>query len=333
MASTAAAQLRQLVVDAFDQDELRALCYDLDVDYDSLPGESKVARVLAVIAHFARRQRLPAFIQHCAEQRTTVDWSAVLQAAQTDPNQFLPDAVDAERVPESADSGVGIVLDAKNNAAITLNANRALKLGFAAGVLVVLLFGCGLVAGLLASRVVSINPVQPNAAAAKDVRDTLQVLKTSAPIILPPANADTSAIPSAVQRKITFSSVDITSFADELIRGSRVETRVNDVHVRFEQNQTVLTFRDAKTQRQMAVAYTVQAQRGRLILTPQSAWVHGIELRGSTVGWFPMPVGWASEMTEWIQQYINQSTDDFFFTSIQTRPDEIVITGARTRRR
>jgi len=330
MASTAAAQLRQLVVDAFDQDELRALCADLDVDYDSLPGESKVARVLAVIVHFARRQRLPAFIQHCAEQRPKVDWSAVLQAAQTDPNQFLPDAVDANADTATVDNGVGIVLDAKNNGAITLSANRALKLGFAAGALVVLLFGCGLIAGLLASRVVSINPVQPNSVAAAQVDATLQKLRNEAPVIRPPANADSSQIPGRLQRRLTFSSVDMTSFADELIRDSGTNARVRDVHVRFERDQTVLTFRDAKTNRQMAVAYTVQAQRGKLVLTPQSAWVHWIELRGSTIGWFPMPVGWASEMTEWIQQQINRWTNDFFFTSIQTRPDEVVITGART---
>lgn len=330
MASTAAAQLRQLVVDAFDQDELRALCFDLDVRLRQPARREQGRPCVGGDRAFCSPPTPPHLYSALCRAAAYggLDWGVASGA--DEPNRFLPDAVDVGAEAQT-DSGVGIALDAKNNGAITLNANRALKLGFAAGALVVLLFGCGLV-GLLASRVVSINPVQPNAAAAKDVRDTLQALKAGAPIVLLPSGADTSAIPTEVQRALTFSSVDMTSFVDELLRRSSAEARVHDVHIRFERDQTVLTFRDAKTNRQMAVAYTVQAQRGQLILTPRSAWVHGIELRGSTIGWFPMPVSWASEMTEWIQQNINRLTNDFFFTRIQTRPDEIVITGARTQR-
>ena len=36
--------LRQILVSSFDEEETRTLCYDLDVDYDSLPGRGKEAK-------------------------------------------------------------------------------------------------------------------------------------------------------------------------------------------------------------------------------------------------------------------------------------------------
>ncbi len=38
------AQLRQSLVESFDENELRDLCFDLRIDYESLPGDGKSAR-------------------------------------------------------------------------------------------------------------------------------------------------------------------------------------------------------------------------------------------------------------------------------------------------
>ena len=326
MALPPAAQLRILISDSFDQEELHTLCFDLDVDYESLPGEGKVARVRAMIEHFARRKRMIELIDHCVvlREKDQSNWAMLRVVAQTTPDVFLPDAVE---VPESLGTG-GI---------ITVPANRAVKLAFASGALVVMLFGCGLVSGLLASRVVSINPVPASEKAAQYGIRKIWDLQRSAAIVQIPAAPNTNPdtlpdISNVVQSRLSTNSEEITSIADKLIRSWGNKASVRDVHVRFEQNQTVVTFRSAQTNRQMAIAYTVETQRGRLVFTPQSAWVHLIEIRGSTIGWFPIPVSWASEMTTWIQKSIDQLTDDFYFTRIDVRQDALTIAGVRTRR-
>ena len=334
MVSPPVAQLRQLISDCFDQEELRTLCVDLDVDYDSLIGDAKVARVRALIEYFARRNRLALLVEYCAAQRTAQDWSNHLATVKNQPDQFLPDAIEpVEPTPKTADP------TGTSSGNIVLNANQALKMGFAAGIIVVSLFGCGLVSGLLASRVISLNPVQPSQQALRDGLVKIQVLRSQASIIpiAPDSPSGEPATPPVIDPSalstIKMASDEATSLADAILKRLGSPAPVREMHVRFEQDQAVVTFRQAASNRQMAVAYTVQAQRGRLTLTAQSAWVHLLEIRGSTIGWFPIPVSWASETTTWFQQSINLLTNDFYFTRVDTRRDELTITGVRTTRR
>lgn len=48
--------LRQILVAYFDLEETRNLCFDLDIDFDNLPGEGKKAR--EVVAYCRRHRRL-----------------------------------------------------------------------------------------------------------------------------------------------------------------------------------------------------------------------------------------------------------------------------------
>ena len=50
--------LRRLITERFDLEELRTLCFDLGVDFDSLPGEGKAAKARELVALFARRDGL-----------------------------------------------------------------------------------------------------------------------------------------------------------------------------------------------------------------------------------------------------------------------------------
>lgn len=47
--------MRSVIEQYFDEEELRTLCSDLDVDYDSLPGDGKAAKARELAGHFTRR--------------------------------------------------------------------------------------------------------------------------------------------------------------------------------------------------------------------------------------------------------------------------------------
>ena len=62
-------QLRDLIVAHFNDNELRDLCFDLGVDYESLPGEGKAARARELVAYFQRRNRLAELEAACLRLR------------------------------------------------------------------------------------------------------------------------------------------------------------------------------------------------------------------------------------------------------------------------
>jgi hypothetical protein len=59
----------------FDLEELRTLCFDLGVDYDSLRGEGKAAKARELIAYMQRRGQLDRLIAETKKLRPEVDWS------------------------------------------------------------------------------------------------------------------------------------------------------------------------------------------------------------------------------------------------------------------
>jgi hypothetical protein len=52
------AELRKFIVERYDLEDLRTLCFDLSVDYDSLGGEGKAARARELVAFMQRHGRL-----------------------------------------------------------------------------------------------------------------------------------------------------------------------------------------------------------------------------------------------------------------------------------
>ena len=49
-------QLHRMLM-SFDTSELRTLCFDLDVDYDNLPGEGKMDKARELVMYLRRHQR------------------------------------------------------------------------------------------------------------------------------------------------------------------------------------------------------------------------------------------------------------------------------------
>ena len=64
--------LRQILTQSFNLDELRALCFDLKVDFESLPGDGKAAKAQSLIEHFQNRRRLHVLVTAVRQERGAV---------------------------------------------------------------------------------------------------------------------------------------------------------------------------------------------------------------------------------------------------------------------
>jgi hypothetical protein len=52
-------ELAKFIRDKFNDRELRDLCFELHIDYESLPGEGKAAKARELVSFCERRDRLP----------------------------------------------------------------------------------------------------------------------------------------------------------------------------------------------------------------------------------------------------------------------------------
>jgi hypothetical protein len=68
------AELRQNLTDHFNDEELRTLCFDMGVDYESLPALGKAAKAREFVTHLEHRSRLPELVRKCRTLRPNVAW-------------------------------------------------------------------------------------------------------------------------------------------------------------------------------------------------------------------------------------------------------------------
>ena len=73
-AETFRARLRKNLVEYFDGSELRDLCFDMGVDYESLPGQGKSDKARELVAYCERRQIVPDLVAKCKKLRPRVSW-------------------------------------------------------------------------------------------------------------------------------------------------------------------------------------------------------------------------------------------------------------------
>jgi hypothetical protein len=67
--------LRLKIVEHFDDEELRTLCFDTDVDYDNLPAQGKEAKARELIDYMQRQGRFGDLIRACRKTRPRVNWN------------------------------------------------------------------------------------------------------------------------------------------------------------------------------------------------------------------------------------------------------------------
>jgi len=68
------AKLRQVLTERFNESELRNLCFDLHVDYESLTGAGKEDKARELVAYLERRGRLSELVETGKRQRPDIDW-------------------------------------------------------------------------------------------------------------------------------------------------------------------------------------------------------------------------------------------------------------------
>ena len=71
------ARLRRVLVERFNLEELRALCYDLEVDFEVLDAEDKAGKARELVGYLGRRERLGDLIRVGKRLRTDIHWGAI----------------------------------------------------------------------------------------------------------------------------------------------------------------------------------------------------------------------------------------------------------------
>jgi hypothetical protein len=82
-------KLRQNLIDYFNDEELRTLCFDLGVDYEGLPAQGKVGKARELISELVRRERISDFVNKCSQLRPNVVWKFVLETPQSNQTTSL----------------------------------------------------------------------------------------------------------------------------------------------------------------------------------------------------------------------------------------------------
>lgn len=70
--------LRESMIDSFDEGECHSLCFDLGVNFDSLPGDTLDDKCRELILYQRRRGRLMELVERCRELRPAGRWPDVI---------------------------------------------------------------------------------------------------------------------------------------------------------------------------------------------------------------------------------------------------------------
>ena len=83
-------ELRQLLSLRFSEEELRTLCFEMNIDYDSLPGAGRDSKARELIGYFQRRDSLDALIEAGKRQRPDVPWDETIAKYQASSSKLPP---------------------------------------------------------------------------------------------------------------------------------------------------------------------------------------------------------------------------------------------------
>jgi len=66
--------LRRILAVRFDESDLGDLCFDLGVDYESLPGDGKASKVRALLRYVDHRDQIPELVRIGSALRPDISW-------------------------------------------------------------------------------------------------------------------------------------------------------------------------------------------------------------------------------------------------------------------
>ncbi len=95
-------KLHQLLNEYFNLEEIRTLCFNLNVDYESVAGDEKPSRSRELLMALARRNRLPDLLTRLQEDRPHVEWPPL-------PDDFeLPESLVGEETAPTPSRGQAV---------------------------------------------------------------------------------------------------------------------------------------------------------------------------------------------------------------------------------
>jgi hypothetical protein len=66
--------LRRGLVDCFSEEELHTLCFDMGLDYESLPAIGKAGKAREIVAYFERTNSISGLVEQCRRLRPNGPW-------------------------------------------------------------------------------------------------------------------------------------------------------------------------------------------------------------------------------------------------------------------
>ena len=72
-------ELRRNLRDLFNEQELRDLCYAIEVSYDALPAEGTAGKARELVLYLERFSRIPELIEKCFELRPAASWGEIAE--------------------------------------------------------------------------------------------------------------------------------------------------------------------------------------------------------------------------------------------------------------
>jgi hypothetical protein len=97
-------QLRNQIAEYFNKGELRNLCFDLDIDYENLPGETLDDKARELIAYCYRHGQLQSLVQRCRQLRSFVSWADIQEVTDL-PRRSLDNFTNLQKIFVSIEQG------------------------------------------------------------------------------------------------------------------------------------------------------------------------------------------------------------------------------------
>jgi hypothetical protein len=125
--------------------------------------------------------------------------------------------------------------------------------------------------------------------------------------------------------QLSYDDVKATSLADKLL--VRPDSPVSEVHIQFlESGDIGMNLRlKALGNRRVVLGLDVQAENGRLIVTPKAVSLNVLEVPGSTFGWIAMPTSLVNPFISWLQAQLDQVAQTYWFQSIRIARDDMTL--------
>lgn len=70
----------------FNLEEIRVLCFELNINYDDLPGEVRSAKIRELVLYLERRGMIPELLDVLTRYRPTIDWDSFVNSKESDIN-------------------------------------------------------------------------------------------------------------------------------------------------------------------------------------------------------------------------------------------------------